>query len=66
MLILFATGGLTGNASVIFMILVMLLFAICVFYQPATPDPRVSPGRLFAAAFFFWSLAIVIQMFGGL
>ena len=66
LLILAASGGLAANAGLLFMILAMLLFAICFFLYWGAPQPGPWYSRLFAGAFFFWTLAIVVNMFGGL
>jgi hypothetical protein len=62
MLLLAISGGLTGWLPVILIILALVLFVIAAFWTPPAP----SWNRLVAAGLFFWLLAVLIQMLGGL
>jgi len=59
-------GGVTNNASKLLMVVACVLFAITAFAYRPPPNPNLWYGRFMAGAFFFWTLAIVIQMYGGL
>lgn len=67
-ILLLTQGGVVGNAPLLCMIISCILFAISIPRWVAPPPPAANPwwDRAFPAAFFFWTLAIVIQMFGGL
>lgn len=58
-------GSVVGGLAKLFIIVACVLFAICaVAYRPA-PNPYPWHGRIFSAAFFFWTASIVIQILFG-
>lgn len=66
LMLLAAGGGITGNASLLLMIVACVLFAICLFMNWGGPQPNPWISRVAMAGFFFWTLSIVVSMLGGL
>jgi len=65
-LALAVSGGISGMASIICMIIALVLFFIAAIWRTVNAAAPVPWYRIMAAALFFWCLAQFIIMVGGL